>query len=100
VHLFREHRDMVERAHALEVELALERGIRAELAAEKDRTIASHLRTIDDLDAQLRQKPGDVNNLLNEFQDKILVELPFEGGKVPPGFWLTPGDEEPISDRG
>lgn len=32
--------------------------------------------------------------LFSEFQDKVLQEIPFKGGKIPDDFWLSPNPEK------
>mgnify|MGYP001599400350 CR=1 FL=1 len=43
----------------------------------------------------LEQRPStDAGDLINEFQDKILQDLPFPDGKIPDTVWLTPGEND------
>lgn len=77
VWLFREHRDLHAAYTATRTQMLL-----------LEQTIA-------DLEAQLRrQAPPSVDNLLENHRQNVLREEPFPDGKVPDGFWLTPGDND------
>lgn len=75
--LFAEHRNLYER-----------------LLRSESRT-AEHERVIQDLTFQLERQAAsppsvDPVTLLQDFQDRVLQELPYPEGKVPESAWLTP----------
>lgn len=42
---------------------------------------------------QLEQAPANLDQLLSTYNERVLQELPYEGGKIPDNVWLTPGED-------
>lgn len=51
------------------------------------------LRVVEDLERHIASRPADATDLVRKYQDEILVEQPFPGGKIPDTLWLTPPDD-------
>ena len=49
------------------------------------------------LELALARPMSQPTDLLKDFQDRVLQEVPFPGGSIPEAFWLTPGaDDTPV----
>ena len=87
VWLFREYRQLVDRAHSQELELA--RLVDRNLALESDnKRLSTALEMAHDT---IQSNPSHMNavmDLLQRYQEKVLEELPFTDGQEPQ--WLTP----------
>lgn len=68
-----------------------------ELFAENQRLI----RIVEDLERQLlAAQAGDARatSLIKQYQEEVLTEVPFDGGKIPSNVWLSPGEDERIRE--
>ena len=72
--LFKDHRDLWAENHRL---LGIIRDLEYQLTAKMSSDVAS-------------------TTLIKQYQDEVLVELPYPDGKIPTNAWLTPGEDERV----